>query len=730
MRHGPSGLSVGLVGPAGHGYHGVVWSHPSRTAIGSEPTEPNLMPRLAFRPLTVLAILAVISVVVGAKAPTPAPEDQLTARIVVRLLEQNHMAKPQINDEIATQWCKNFLKDLDPQKVYFEKADVDEFMAQATTLDDKIKEGNLDFPRQVFDRYVQRSDERLATVLEMLKEKPDFTIDESIVDDPDRIAYPANAEEAKDRWRKRVKFDLLQLKLDKTEGDEALKKLTVRYRDRNRVIHQFDMTDLLEVYLSSLTRTFDPHSNYMGARTLEDTIGQQLHLSLEGIGASLQSEDGYAVVKEVVPGMAADKDGRLQPEDKIVAIQKEDGTEIDLVEKKLGDVVRYIRGPAGTKVRLIVQPSGSKERKIYELTRQKIELLEQHAKGQVIETKGENGQTLKIGVLNLPAFYGDTEAVLKGDPNAVSATEDCRKIINDFKSKKVDAVMLDLRGNGGGLLQEAITLSGLFIDHGPVVQVKDASGVKPLDDDEEGTAWDGPFVLLIDRMSASASEIFAGVIKDYGRGLIIGDTSTFGKGTVQSIVPINQQFQQLRRRDIPNLGALKLTIQQFYRANGESTQVKGVPPDIHIPSILDLADLGEGKMDNALKFDKVEPLPHDQFNRVPADLVDKLQTRSSDRRKADPKFQKQEERIKKIADRKARHAISLNEEKFRAEFVPDEDEEKAKDEKVKKDKKKRSSHPAWEPDFYNDEIVRIVADYLTLGSKVVVAAPVRAAANR
>jgi carboxyl-terminal processing protease len=689
------------------------------------------MPRFAFRPLTLLGVLALISVVVGAQAPTPTNVDQATARIVVRLLEQGHMAKPQINSEIAIQWGKNYIKDLDPQKVYFEQHDVDEFMAQAKTLDEKIKEGNLDFARFVFDRYMKRADERLATVLDLLKEKPDFTVDESIVDDPDLIAYPANAEQAKDRWRKKVKFDLLQLKLDKTEGEEAVKRLTVRYRDRNRVIHQFDMTDLLEVYLSSLTRTFDPHSSYMSARTLEDTIGQQLHLSLEGIGASLQSEDGYAVVKEIVPGMAADKDGRLQPDDKIVGIQKDNGDEIDLVEKKLGDVVRFIRGPSGTKVKLIVQPAGTKELKIYELTRQKIELLEQHAKGQVIEHKADNGQGLKLGVISLPAFYGDTEAVQKGDPNAVSATEDCRKLLNDFKTKHVDAVMIDLRGNGGGLLQEAITLSGLFINRGPVVQVKDATGVKAIDDDEEGTAWEGPLVVLIDRMSASASEIFAGVIKDYGRGLIIGDTSTFGKGTVQSIVPINQQFQQLRRREIPNLGALKLTIQQFYRANGESTQVKGVPPDIHIPSILDLSDFGEGKMDHALKFDKVDPLPHDQFNRVPSDLVAKLDARSAQRRKADPKFQKQEERIKKIAERKARHSISLNEEKFRAEFVPDDDEEKAKEEKVKKEKKKKyTEHPAWESDFYNDEVVRIVSDYLTLGSKVVLAAPVRAAANR
>src|SRR4051812_41788534 len=223
--------------------------------------------------------------------------------------------------------------------------------------------------------------------------------------------------------------------------------------------------------------------------------------------------------------------------------------------------------------------------------------------------------------------------------------------------------MLDLRGNGGGLLNEAITLSGLFINDGPVVQVKDASGVRHLDDDEQGTSWDGPLVVLIDHLSASASEIFAGVIKDYSRGLIIGDSSTFGKGTVQSIVPINEQ---LRSRDYPPLGALKLTIQQFYRANGESTQVKGVTPHIHIPSLQDQADFGEGKMDNAMKFDKVPAQPHDMYNRVPADLVASLESRSWDRRKADPKFQKRDERIKKYADRKAKHQISLNEDKFRA----------------------------------------------------------------
>ncbi len=687
------------------------------------------MPRSALRPLTLVAILALMAAVVGAQSPAPRPADQTTAKVVVQLLERVHMAKPQIDDEIAKRWCKNFLKELDPQKNYFEKGDIAEFMAQATTLDDKVREGNLDFAQAVFDRYLKRNDERLATVMTLLDKKPDFTADESIADDPDLYDYPADAAEANERWRKKVKFELLQLKVvDKLEGDAAIKKLKVRYKDRNRSAHQVEMKDLLEFYLSALTRTFDPHSSYMNANTLEDTIGQTLHLSLDGIGASLQSEDGYAVVKEVVQGMAADKDGRLQPDDKIVGIQNPDGTEIDLVEKKLADVVRHIRGPRGTKVRLIVQPADTKDRKIYELTRQKIDLPDQHAKGQIIEAKGDKGKLVKIGVISLPAFYGDTQAILKGDPDAVSATEDCRKQIRAFKQKGVDCVMVDLRGNGGGLLNEAISLSGLFIDEGPVVQVKDASGVRHLDDDEEGAIWEGPLVVLIDHLSASASEIFAGVIKDYGRGLIIGDSSTFGKGTVQSIVPINEQ---LRSRDYPPLGALKLTIQQFYRANGESTQVKGVPPDIHIPSLQDMADFGEGKMDNAMKFDKVAPQPHDEYNRVPKDLVAALETRSWDRRKADPKFQKRDERIKKYAERKAKHQISLNEEKFRADFVSDEEAAEGKAEEVKKDKKKKyHERAAWEPDYYNDEIVRIVTDYLTLGSKALVSAPVHPQAGR
>ncbi|HEX8202503.1 MAG TPA: S41 family peptidase, partial [Isosphaeraceae bacterium] len=483
------------------------------------------MPRQYFgRPRGLVALLGVavgLIALFGAQAPAldPTQADRFTAQIVVSLLEHGHLSKPRVNDEIAQKWARLFIKSLDPQKLYFEKPDVEAFLAQDLTLDDQIRRGNIDFAVAVFNKYLQRHDQRLATVLDLLGQKFDFTADESIVDDPDLQDYPADAKEAKERWRKQIKYELLTKRILKSDEAEAIDQLKVRYRDLNRYFHQFDTTDLLERYLTAMTMAVDPHSSYMGSKSFEDLMGQQLHLSLEGIGASLSVEDGFPIVKEIVPGGAADKDGRLAPEDKIVGIEADEGKVVDFVEKKLADVVRMIRGPRGTKVRLIVQPADSKDRKVYELTREKIELKDAHAKGQVIETKGADGKPRKIGVIDLPSFYGDTAAVRRGDPDAVSATQDCAMILEGFKKQGVDGVLIDLRRNGGGLLVEAITLSGLFIDSGPVVQVRDPESLTHHDDDEPGTAWDGPLTVLISHYSASASEIFAGVIKDYGRGL-------------------------------------------------------------------------------------------------------------------------------------------------------------------------------------------------------------------
>lgn len=670
-----------------------------------------------FRMPLGLASLALATIAfLGAQAPNLSDKEinQITARLVALIVENSHIAKPKIDDEISKRWIRSYFKALDPQKTYFLKSDIDGFLKQEVELDDKIKDGDIEFARQVFERFLQRAEQAQPWIQEFIAKDMDFTADESIPENPDKVEYPATDEERKDRWRKRIKLDLLQFKIDDTPVEEARQKLTVRYRDRLRAFKQVSSTDLLEIYLTALLTSIDPHSSYMSPRTWEDML-QSLRLELEGIGASLASEDGFATIKEIVPGGAADKDGRLQIEDKVVGIVNADGTEEDLIEKKLSDVVRKIRGPAGTKVNLIVQPAGTRERKVYELTRQKIELKEQHAKGKIIEQKAADGAVIKVGVINLPAFYGDTQAIFQGNPNAVSATLDTRKLIEEFKSQKVDVVLIDLRANGGGLLQEAISLSGLFIDSGPVVQVRQASGVRHLDDDSGKAEWTGPMAVLIDKTSASASEIFAGVIRDYNRGLVIGDSSTFGKGTVQSIVPLNEQV----RIKQPDLGALKLTIQQFYRANGESTQIEGVKPHIHIPSVRDQADFGEAKMDYALKFDKVPSLERDDFHMVDPEMVNRLVSASTDRRNKDEKFQKQMEQIRKSIDRKKRETISLNEAQFRSDFIPeadvdedDPDHGKSKDKDKEKARKRFAERPVWESEFYNDEVMRIVADYV------------------
>jgi len=677
--------------------------------------------------LALVGLMAVSAALIAAQAPAarPGANEGTAAQTVVRMLERRHISKPKVNDEIAKKWARNFLKTLDPQKYYFLKGDIDEFLKQDTTLDDKIHDGDITFAKDVFKVFLKRADERLIKAQAYITQAPDFTVEESIVDDPERLDWPATDDEANDRLRKYIKYDMLRSKIAKEDPEKSTKRLAGRYRDLARFWKQIDDTDLLERYLTSLATVIDPHSNYMGSKTLEDMMNQQLHLSLDGIGASLLTEDGYPVVKDVVQGAPADKDGRLQVEDKIIGIEDENGKEVDFAEKKLNDVVRVIRGKPGTKIRLRVQPDGKQEIVVYEITRGKVDLAESRAKGQVLETKDQAGKAHKVGVIHLGSFYGDQEAVMKGDLNAASTARDCKRIIDTFKKDGVEAIVLDLRGNGGGLLQEAVALSGLFIDTGPVVQIRDPRRTKPshLDDDDAGTAWDGPLAVIIDHFSASASEIFAGVVKDYHRGLIVGDSSTYGKGTVQKIEPLNLE-PGLRGPDVPNMGALKITVNQFYRPNGESTQIRGVAPDIHIASLKDAADFGEGKSESALKFDKVDPLPHEDYNKVPEALVDAIRERSTARIKASTKFQEQYEQIRKYVDRKAKHVISLNEAKFRAEVIGPEEEEDAVDkpkvaakEAEKGKKPRRSDRPAWDSNYYNDEVIAIVDDYLELAAK-------------
>jgi carboxyl-terminal processing protease len=697
-----------------------------------------------------LVLLAGFCLTAGADPTAPGANDRHVALTVSSLLSQQHLLRHPLDKEMSERCLKSFLKAIDPMKVYFYQSDVDNFMQHKDELCDAIRKGDVNFAYAVFRTFLQRVDERVKMVDTLLTQPQDFTVDENLVVDRDDTHYPKDQAEAMDRWRKRIKYDLLVLKVNKkddeerkasgregdkdskqklspegagvksrtsekaegAEGKEAVEKLSKRYHSFAKRMHQIDSGELLEMYLNAFTTSFDPHTDYMSPATQED-FDIAMRLELDGIGASLMGEDGYTVVKKIIPGGAADKDKRIKAEDKIVGVgQGDNGEMVDVVDMKLRDVVKMIRGKRGTVVRLEVIPAGSEEHKIYKITREKIELKDSEAKGQIFDAgRKPDGTTYKIGVIELPSFYRDMSGDRRGLSNFRSTTQDVLKILNDFNSKKVDAVVLDLRRNGGGALNEAISLTGLFIDQGPVVQVKDADGqVQHLDDMDAGAVWKGPLVVLISKFSASASEILAGAIQDYHRGLIIGDHSTHGKGTVQSLLDLGQRLF-LGLPNSPSLGALKITMQQFYRPDGDSTQKRGVLSDIELPSITTHLDVGEADLDYPLSFDRVEPLKYKEYDDVTPTICKQLQQLSEQRVKGSKEFQKVERDIVRYKEQKAKKQVTLNEAKFvkeRAELNADKEEEKAIE------KHSEMNNDAIERDYYLDEILAITADYLNL----------------
>ncbi|HID76398.1 MAG TPA: tail-specific protease, partial [Planctomycetaceae bacterium] len=525
------------------------------------------------RPWVVLVLVGLL--VVGsfplalAEPVAPTARDRQIALIVRELLKREHLTKRDVDDEISERCLTTFLKTLDPAKVYFYQQDVDAFMRHKDDLDDQIKRGDVGFAYDVFATFLKRVDQRVGWVDELLRMKHDFTVQEQMVIDPDIATYASSEAEAREKWRKRIKYDLLVLKADGIEGQEAIDKLTRRYHSFGRRMHQTDNDELLEMYLTSLTTAYDPHTTYMSPRTLEN-FEIQMRLNLEGIGAALRSEEGYTIVAKIIPGGAADKDGRLKVGDRIVGVgQGLEGEIEDVVDMKLSDVVQRIRGNRGTWVRLEVISEGSNERHVIAIQRAKIELTDSEAQGEVFEEgQKPDGGPYKIGVIDLPSFYMDMAGARRGVPNFRSTTRDVRAILDNFNQQGVDLVILDLRRNGGGSLQEAINLTGLFIEEGPIVQVKDSDGfVQPYYDLSSDIVWKGPLIVLVSKFSASASEILAGAIQDYRRGLIVGDDSTHGKGTVQSLMDLGQRLYRITS-NAPRLGALKITMQKFYRPNG------------------------------------------------------------------------------------------------------------------------------------------------------------------
>jgi carboxyl-terminal processing protease len=673
--------------------------------------------------------LALAGVLIGLQpAPAdltgPTAEDRRITLTVLKYLSQGHITKHALNDEIAERTMDNFLKTLDGQKVFFYQSDVDEFRKQTHDLDDQLKDGRIDFAFKVFSTFLQRLDERVKWVDQLLVQPFDFTVDEEFVRDPKKAHYAKTVEEAQDLWRKKIKYDLLVLKAtEKMEGQEARDKLSRRYHGIAKRMHQLKHHDLLEWYLTAMTTAYDPHTTYMSPSTKEN-FEIAMRLNLDGIGAQLQYDDGYTIINKVIPGGAAFKDGRLKKKDRIVGVgQGKDGPIEDTTDLSLNDTVERIRGKRGTIVRLQVIPHGSTEKVVYDITRAQIELKESEARSEVIEEQ-RDGKTYKIGFISLPSFYMDMEGARMGLQNYKSTTRDVAAILAKFREQHVDAVVLDLRFNGGGSLTEAINLTGLFIDKGPVVMVKGTDNrPQTYEDEEAGTAWDGPLVVLSNKFSASASEIFAGAIQDYRRGLIVGDPQSHGKGTVQSLLDLGRQIFPIP--NAPDLGALKLTMQQFYRPNGDSTQNLGVQSDVVLPSITAELEVGESDLEHALPFDSlaktdVQKIPN--LNFVNSTIIDQLREASKLRTAQSIDFKKVATRAERYRTNKDKATISLNEEKFMAEVNADKEDgdvEKEIDEEMNE-----QDRPVVKKDYYFDEAMDVTLDYLlsrqqpVLGAKI------------
>ncbi|HBH52529.1 MAG TPA: tail-specific protease [Planctomycetaceae bacterium] len=646
---------------------------------------------------------------------------------VVEMIEAQHILQKDVDDAVSAQLVDEFIKLLDPQKLYFLQADIADFKVYQHDLDDYLKSGNVEFALKVYEVFQARLKQRMDKVNQLIDEEHDFTVDESMTIDAKDLPYASSTAELDERWRKRIKYDLLSMKLEK-KGDkkkgsktqpevdpnapfdiaEARSRLHKRYKTLYDNYRGTEGEEVAEWYLTSLCTVFDPHTSYMSPRTLKE-FDISMRLKLEGIGAALKVEDGYTIVNSIVPGGAAANDGRLKINDKIIGVANGTADFVDTVEMKLTKVVDMIRGKAGTTVRLKVQTADTGEVKVYDIKRAQVELKQQEVKGEIIDAATRiPGARGKIGVIRIPSFYRDFQGADNNDANFASTARDVSRELARFKAAGgVDAILIDLRFNGGGALTEAIDVSGLFVNAGPVVQVKTQSGKpKVLSYDENNGDVKTPLVVVTNRLSASASEIFAGVIKDYGRGLVVGDSRTHGKGTVQSVMPVGPKVLPIFNK--PQLGAVKLTIQQFYRVNGQSTQKLGVPSDITLPSLLDHMDLGEEFLDNAMPFDKIEAARHSMYNLTAKDLVTSLADASKKRVEADADFQRINSDIEKYLSRKQRKSISLNEQELRKERV--EEEQKTREKAESGDES--GDEPVFADNAYNKELLSITLDYL------------------
>jgi carboxyl-terminal processing protease len=608
-------------------------------------------------------LLSILAITLGLEtlsiaAPMSRPMTGRVAQICAELLENNHYSRIPFDDEVSQQFLKNYFERLDYNRLIFLQSDIDEFTKEyGDRLDDLTLRGDASPAYRIYDRYRQRLAERINHIHSLIKENHDFTVEERFLPVRDKQPWPKTTEEINELWRLRIKYDILNGLLDKENSkktekqryDEIIARVKKRYDLLLKTAQEAETDDIIQEYLTALSHAYDPHTDYFNPEQAENFSINSIKLKLIGIGAVLQSEDGYAKVKEVVPGGPADLSKEIKPGDRIVAVQQEKGEPVDVVDMRLNRVVKMIRGKKGTKVTLTIIPAtsvDSSEKKRVTLVRNEIQLKDQQAKARIIEIPYPPESPTRLGVVVLPEFYED-------------CSKDVARLITRLTQDNISGLVLDLRRNGGGILEQAVEITGLFIPKGPVVQVRDSrSRTMTYVDDDGKTLYDGPLAVLVSRLSASASEIVAAALQDHGRALIVGDQSTHGKGTVQKLEPLERH---LWMEFSTNPGQLKLTVSKFYRIAGGTTQKIGVTPDIILPSLYDYFEIGESRLPNALPPDEIAPASYNPLNRILPHLT-RLQQLSQDRIQKSPEFKFINEDIQVLKAKLEDKSVSLSKE--------------------------------------------------------------------
>ncbi len=643
--------------------------------------------------------------------------------IATRLLGNAHYRKIPLNDSLSSAMFDRYINSIDPSKLYYQASDLEAFEQYRYAFDDYLLKRELDVPFKIYNVFRKRYQERSDYIHTLLEEKKpfDFSENESINTDREKAVWAKNTEELNDTWRRYLKSEALDLKLSGKADSSYLSTLSDRYKYRDRALARIRTEQVFQMFMNAYAESLDPHTNYL-APTSADRFKQDMSQSLEGIGAVLREEDNYIKIVEVIPGGPAFKGKQLKKEDKIIGVaQGDDGKIVDIVGWFVDDAVKLIKGPKGTVVRLQVLSADAlagTAPKEYRIVREKIKLEEQRAKKEIVSIKSGN-KDYKVGVIDIPLFYRDFEGAQHREKEFTSTTRDVKKLIAELKTENVDGIVIDLRNNGGGSLTEAVSLTGLFINKGPVVQVKESQGeVEVQSDLDPSIAYDGPLAVMVNRFSASASEIFAGAIQDYKRGLIVGE-QTYGKGTVQTLVELNQWDPQ----ESAQLGQLKLTVAKFYRVNGSSTQLKGVSPDLELPTAFKTNEYGEGSEPSALPWDKIASSNFQPVNMINDQILTKVKEKYNQRLTTDEDLKTLVNTLDDFKKAREDKVVSLQESKRKVEreeaekkrlalkAIGEDDEEDLEEgapETPKEDKAKKKK------DIYITETGRMLVDFIQI----------------